>query len=80
MLRCTSLSLKKISPDQVKSKHVVIAISGFLTETIDKKEAWRHIVNHYTKAEVYAVRWNSLSVETIFEDGYLKGRKKKNIF
>lgn len=75
--RTTVLSLKKISPSNIKSKHAVIAISGFLTEHDDKGESWRHIVNHYTKAEVYAIRWNSLSVDNIFNEGYLKGRKPK---
>jgi hypothetical protein len=76
--KATILNLKRLSPESVKSKHAVIAISGFLTEDVDKKESWRHIVNHYNKAEVYALNWNSLSVSTIFKEGYYKDKKKKN--
>jgi hypothetical protein len=72
------LELTKISPDNVRSKHIVICVSGFLTEDVDKKESWRHIVNHYKHAEVFAMTWNSLSVSTLFNDGHYKDKKNGN--
>jgi hypothetical protein len=78
--RTTKIDLKKISPESVCSNHIVIAISGFLTEDVDKKYSWRHIVNHYKYSEVFALSWNSLSISNFFNEGYLKGRRKKNVF
>lgn len=61
-------------------KHIVIAIEGFLTEDTVKTDSWRHIINHYSHAEVFALAWNSLSISGFFNEGYLKGRKKKKNF
>lgn len=72
------LNLKKISSDKIKSKYIVIAVEGFLTEDSDKREVWRHIINHYTNSECFALAWNSLSLNGIFNEGYFRGRKKKN--
>ena len=78
ILKKTSiLNLTRISPKPVKSRHVVIAISGFLTEDVDKKDSWRHIVNHYKNAEVFALTWNSLSTTNFFNEGAFKGKKRK---
>lgn len=43
----TVLKLTKVSPDHIKSKHAVIAISGFLTEDVDKRESWRPVWSHF---------------------------------
>lgn len=58
----------------------MIAISGFLTENVDKKDSWRHIINHYKYSEVFALNWNSLSTETLFNEGYYAGRIKQKNF
>jgi ribosomal protein S17E len=70
-----TLYLEKISPSNVQSKHIIICISGFLTEDVEKKESWRHAINHFKNAEVFALNWSSLSVSTIFNDGHY-GLKK----
>ena len=57
----------------------MIAISGFLTEDIDKSEAWRQVVSHFKDSEVYALDWNSLSIKNFLYEGTLKyksGRKR----
>ena len=63
----TILSLEKISSIHSKSKHVIICISGFLTQDVEKKDSWRHTLNHYKNAELYALNWNSLSTNEFFE-------------
>ena len=60
-----------------QSRHVVICISGFLTEDVDKKESWRHAINHFKHSEVYALNWTSLSVNNMFTDGYFEGKSFK---
>lgn len=65
--KTTILNLQKISSSNSRSRHVVICISGFLTEEVDKKDSWRFTVNHYKYAEVFAITWNSLSPNTILE-------------
>ena len=57
---------------------MVIAIEGFLCEDTNKKDVWKFIENHYNKAEVYCLHWNSLTTSNFFNEGYLTGRKKKN--
>lgn len=74
------LNLKRISSNNLQSKHIVICISGFLSQDVDKREAWGDVVNHYRNAEVFALTWNSLSAENLFEEGAYQGKKKKNGF
>jgi hypothetical protein len=56
---------------------VVICISGFLTEDVDKRESWRHAINHFKYSEVYALNWTSLSVGNMFTEGYFEGKTFK---
>jgi hypothetical protein len=69
--------LERISPSIKQSRHVVICISGFLTEDVDKKESWRHAINHFKYSEVYALNWTSLSVNNMFTDGHFEGKSFK---
>mmetsp|Transcript_32494 Transcript_32494/g.31744 ORF Transcript_32494/g.31744 Transcript_32494/m.31744 type:complete len:99 (+) Transcript_32494:524-820(+) len=74
----STLSLLRVSPSNITSKHIVITISGFLSEDQDNSEEWRYAINHFSKAEVYSVKWSALNRDTIFNEGYLRGKKKKN--
>ncbi|CDW87868.1 UNKNOWN [Stylonychia lemnae] len=67
------LNLQRISTT-TRSKHVVICLSGFLTEDVEKEESWRLVVNHYKYAEVFALTWNSLSVSNFWTEGHYKER------
>lgn len=72
------LNLQKISQYQSKSRHIIICISGFLTEDVEKKESWRHLINHYKNAEIYALNWNSLTVSNFYNEGHYKDKKSKS--
>ena len=71
------LNLERICSRDRSSRHVVICLSGFLTEDIEKKESWRHAVNHFKHAEIYALNWNSLTAGNVFNDGHYLDKKSK---
>ena len=66
LIRASVLNLQKISNESHQSRHVIITISGFLTEDINKEECWRSVITHFKDSEVYALDWNSLSVKNFF--------------
>lgn len=45
--------------DDIKSKHVVICITGFMQEDQDKSDFWSTLYGYYKHAEIYAVSWNA---------------------
>jgi len=61
--------LVRISPHDVKSKHVIICITGFLQEDADKGSYWEHLVEFYKYAEIYAVNWNALTMGNFLSGG-----------
>lgn len=69
------LNLERISGTS-RSKHVVICLSGFLTEDVEKSESWKLVINHYKYAEVFALTWNSLSVANFWSEGHYKEKGK----
>ncbi len=71
------LELERLSPTEKHSRHIVICISGFLTEDVEKKESWRHSINHFKYAELYALNWNSLTASNIFNEGHYENKKSK---
>lgn len=78
--KASILNLKKISGFLTKSRHVVICISGFLTEDVEKSESWNHVINHYKYAEIFALNWNSLSVSNFWNEGHYKEKGSKSKF
>eukprot|EP00347_Sterkiella_histriomuscorum_P010579 403375736 len=78
--KASILNLKKIGSLQQKSRHVVICISGFLTEDVEKSESWGLVVNHYKYAEVFALNWNSLSLTNFWNEGHYKEKGSKSKF
>lgn len=59
-LKGTSIcELERISDPSVKSKHLVICITGFMQEDQNKKEFWENLVEYYKHAEVFAVSWTA---------------------
>ena len=74
----TICELERISDPSVKSKHVVICITGFMQEDQNKKEFWEHLVDYYKHAEVFAVSWNACTPNSFLQFGvFSKGEKKK---
>ena len=73
MPSCEVLELIRVSPADVKSRHVIICVHGFLMQEDDVKEDWDEIVKHYKYAEVYALRWTSTTKENFFDKGAFKG-------
>ena len=55
----TVCKLDRISPPEVKSKHVIICITGFLQEDQNKAEFWENLIAYYKHSEIYAVSWNA---------------------
>ena len=54
---------------------MLICISGFLTEDVEKTESWKAVLSHYKHAEVFSLQWNSLTVENFFKEGHFKNKK-----
>jgi hypothetical protein len=44
---------------------------------VEKKESWRHAINHFKYSEVFALNWNSLTVANLFNEGHYEDSKKK---
>lgn len=68
--------MERISPPEVKSKHVVICITGFLQEDQSKFEYWEHLIGYYKHSEIFAVSWNACTVSSFFSTG---GTFQKNV-
>ena len=69
MPRCVHLELIRVSKPTVKSKNVVICISGFLQEKEDKVDTWKNVANHYKYSEVYALSWTACNAGDFFNRG-----------
>ena len=65
----TVCELRRISPPHIKSKHVIICITGFLQEDQDKSEYWEHLVGYFKHAEIFAVSWNACTPTTFLSQG-----------
>lgn len=70
MTRCNVLELTRVSknPD-LKSKHCVICVSGFLQEKEDKRDTWQNVGIYYKNAEVYALTWTACNTTDFFHKG-----------
>ena len=63
---CEHLKLVRVSNPTIKSKHVVICISGFLQEREDKADTWSSVAKYYKYAEVYALSWTACNYTDFF--------------
>jgi len=54
-----------LTPNTQNGKHVVIAISGFLSEDDDNKLAWKGLLDIYPDAPVYSYLWKSNKVANL---------------
>jgi hypothetical protein len=61
---CNILEMERISDPKIKSKHVVICITGFLQEDQNKGEFWKELKKYYKNAEIFAVSWNACTTTT----------------
>lgn len=69
--RTKVLEIKRMSGPEVKSKHIVIAISGFLTEDAEPDFEWQNLTNQYKHSECYGLVWNATAVKNFFDQGSL---------
>ena len=77
MPRCVHLELVRVSKPTVKSKHVIICISGFLQEKEDKADTWKSVAKYYKYAEVYALSWTACNAGDFFNKGVYDPEKTK---
>lgn len=49
--------LERISDKNVKSKHIIICVTGFMQEDVNKGDFWHKLVEHYKHAEIFAMSW-----------------------
>lgn len=67
--KTTVCQLERISCPTVKSKHIVICITGFLQEDQNKAEFWEYLIGYYKHAEIYALSWNASTPTTFLTQG-----------
>ena len=70
--------LVRVSDASVKSKHVVICISGFLQEKEDKADTWANVAKYYKNAEVFAVSWTACNAADFFDKGVYNPEETKD--
>ena len=69
MASCEVAELIRVSPPEVKSRHVIICIHGFLMQNDDQKKLWAEVADYYKFCEVYALRWTSTAPEQFLDAG-----------
>mmetsp|Transcript_2651 Transcript_2651/g.4116 ORF Transcript_2651/g.4116 Transcript_2651/m.4116 type:complete len:93 (-) Transcript_2651:414-692(-) len=70
----TICELERISDPKVKSKHVIVCITGFMQEDQNKSEFWEYLIEHYKHAEIFAVSWNACTPNNFLSSGtFLRG-------
>ena len=72
MKRCNKLQLDRISEPNLKSKHIVICVSGFLQELENNRNTWENVTTFFKHAEVYALKWTACNSLDLFEKGVFK--------
>ena len=74
---CSVLYLKRLSAENLASKHCVICVQGFLQKNDDKSELWANAISHFKHAEVFALTWNSCTPLNVLDDEFDGSRKTK---
>ncbi|EAS02844.2 hypothetical protein TTHERM_00353300 (macronuclear) [Tetrahymena thermophila SB210] len=59
--------LQKVSHCQKRSRNVIIAISGFTSQDEDKQIKWKELDDLYPDSEIYALEYESLTVQYVFD-------------
>lgn len=65
----TLCELERVSDPAVKSKHVIVCVTGFLQEDQEKAEFWEHLIEYYKHAEIFAMSWNACTPTTFLSQG-----------
>lgn len=60
--RVERMEFEVLNEPEVKSKVLMLCISGFLSEDEDKADDWRELVNFYPNNEVLSINWSASSV------------------
>jgi hypothetical protein len=58
---------------QVPSLHVTLAISGWLSQKDDFIEQWDRLVNYSFQGRLYALRWDSSDLGSVFSKMFIAG-------
>ena len=69
MESCEVLELIRVSPPDVKSRHVIICAHGFLMQNDDVNVNFGEVAKYYKYCEVYAIRWTSTAIEHFLNMG-----------
>lgn len=73
------LQLDRVCSTDLKSKHVVICVSGFLQELEDNRDAWKNVSTFFKHAEVYALKWTACNSLDLFDKGVFHGKKQSGV-
>ena len=71
--------MDRICNAELKSKHIVICVSGFMQELEDNKDTWKHVSTYYKHAEVYALKWTACNSLDIFDKGVFTGKNPSGV-
>ena len=70
--------MERISDSKMKSKHIVICITGFLQESQDKGKFWAELKKYYKNAEIFAISWTACNSNSFLTLGAYKGKDNKD--
>jgi len=56
---------EKLPPKTIKSKHVIISISGFTSQYTKKLQEWRKLNAHFQDTEIFSLHWQSSTVKDV---------------
>lgn len=56
------MEFKKLNKKDVKSRVIILCLSGFLSEDEDKAYEWKDVVNYYPHNEILSINWSASSI------------------
>lgn len=74
-----SLQLMRLSPPHVKSRHVIICISGWRQEDEPPMDFWGTFVGYWRHAEVFYLRWTSGTAAAFYIKDHFKQGEKRDL-
>ena len=77
--RCNVLQLERCSDSELKSKHVVICVSGFMQELEDNTKTWANLITYFKHAEVFALKWTACNSLDLFDKGVFSGSTNSKV-
>jgi hypothetical protein len=59
---------EKLSSTKTRSKHIIVCVSGFMSQVSSKDKEWEQVVNQFPLTEVFALHWSASSVQDLAID------------